>query len=51
MTLLQQLDFEEMRFSLYFLAYLSEGETIPQDPPPRAGAIHLQRETNAGTHP
>jgi lactoylglutathione lyase len=33
MTLLQQLDFEEMRFSLYFLAYLADGETCPRTPP------------------
>ena len=31
MTLLQKLDFEEMRFSLYFLAYLAEGESIPDE--------------------
>ena len=31
MTLLRRLDFEEARFSLYFLAFLGEGEALPLD--------------------
>lgn len=31
MTLLRRLDFEEGRFSLYFLAFLGEGEALPLD--------------------
>jgi lactoylglutathione lyase len=31
MTLLRRLDFEEGRFSLYFLAFLNEGEAVPLD--------------------
>jgi len=50
MTLLQQLDFEEMRFSLYFLAYLSEGETIPEDPAERARFIFDRETTLELTH-
>ncbi|HIV76470.1 MAG TPA: lactoylglutathione lyase [Candidatus Sphingomonas excrementigallinarum] len=50
MTLLQQLDFEEMRFSLYFLAYLGEGETIPQDPAERARFIFERETTLELTH-
>ena len=50
MTLLQKLDFEEMRFSLYFLAYLAEGETIPQDPAERARFIFNRETTLELTH-
>ena len=50
MTLLQQLDFAEMRFSLYFLAYLAEGETIPQDPAERARFIFSRETTLELTH-
>ncbi|WP_322965187.1 lactoylglutathione lyase [Sphingomonas fuzhouensis] len=50
MTLLQQLDFEEMRFSLYFLAYLGEGETIPKDPAERARFIFNRETTLELTH-
>ncbi|KQO51283.1 lactoylglutathione lyase [Sphingomonas sp. Leaf257] len=50
MTLLQKLDFEEMRFSLYFLAYLGEGETIPQDPAERARFIFNRETTLELTH-
>src|SRR5690554_672236 len=31
MSVLRRLDFEEMRFSLYFLAKLEEGERVPDD--------------------
>ena len=50
MTLLQKLDFEEMRFSLYFLADLAEGETIPQDPAERARFIFNRETTLELTH-
>ena len=50
MTLLQKLDFEEMRFSLYFLAYLAEGESIPDDPAERAHFIFDRETTLELTH-
>ncbi|MDQ1232333.1 lactoylglutathione lyase [Sphingomonas sp. SORGH_AS_0879] len=50
MTLLQKLDFAEMRFSLYFLAYLAEGEAIPEDPAERARFIFNRETTLELTH-
>jgi lactoylglutathione lyase len=50
MTLLQQLDFAEMRFSLYFLAYLMPGETIPDDPAERGRFIFSRETTLELTH-
>ncbi|VXC83391.1 lactoylglutathione lyase [Sphingomonas sp. 8AM] len=50
MTLLQQLDFADMRFSLYFLAYLGEGETVPDDPAERARFIFARETTLELTH-
>ncbi|KTT69471.1 lactoylglutathione lyase [Sphingomonas sanguinis] len=50
MTLLQKLDFAEMKFSLYFLAYLGEGETIPDDPAERARFIFDRETTLELTH-
>lgn len=50
MTLLQKLDFEDMRFSLYFLAYLADGETIPEDPAERARFIFNRETTLELTH-
>lgn len=50
MTLLQRLDFAEMRFSLYFLAYLKPGETIPADPAERARFIFSRETTLELTH-
>jgi lactoylglutathione lyase len=50
MTLLQKLDFTEMKFSLYFLAYLAEGETIPADPVERAEFIFTRETTLELTH-
>ena len=32
MKLIRKLDFEEWKFSLFFLAYLEEGESVPTDP-------------------
>jgi lactoylglutathione lyase len=31
MTQLARFDFEDMQFSLYFMGYLADGETIPED--------------------
>lgn len=50
MTLLQQLDFADMKFSLYFLAYLAKGETIPDDPAERARFIFNRETTLELTH-
>ncbi|WP_294390120.1 lactoylglutathione lyase [uncultured Sphingomonas sp.] len=50
MTLLQKLDFEEMRFSLFFLAYLNEGEDVPADPAERARFIFTRETTLELTH-
>lgn len=50
MTLLQKLDFEEMQFSLYFLAYLDEGEVLPLDPAERARFIFDRETTLELTH-
>jgi lactoylglutathione lyase len=50
MTLLQRLDFAEMAFSLYFLAYLGEGEQIPADPAERARFIFTRETTLELTH-
>ena len=36
MTLLDRYDFPDMQFSLYFVGYLGEGETIPSDRAERA---------------
>ena len=50
MTLLQKLDFPEMQFSLYFMAYLADGETVPQDPAERARFIFSRETTLELTH-
>lgn len=50
MTLLQQLDFADMRFSLYFLAYLGEDETVPTNPAERARFIFARETTLELTH-
>lgn len=50
MSLLQRLDFPEMRFSLFFLAYLRDGETIPEDPAERARFIFGRETTLELTH-
>ncbi|MEG8040842.1 lactoylglutathione lyase [Sphingomonas sp. LR60] len=50
MTLLEKLDFPDMRFSLYFLAYLGEGETVPGDPAERARFIFTRETTLELTH-
>ncbi|MEH3035060.1 MAG: lactoylglutathione lyase [Sphingomonas adhaesiva] len=50
MTLLQQLDFAEMKFSLYFLAYLKDGEVVPEHPVERAHFIFTRETTLELTH-
>lgn len=50
MTLLQKLNFPEMQFSLYFMAYLADGETIPDDPAERARFIFTRETTLELTH-
>lgn len=50
MTLLQKLDFPPMKFSLYFMAYLADGEMIPDDPAERARFIFSRETTLELTH-
>lgn len=51
MTLIRQLDFPEMKFSLFFLCYLREGDpAIPDDPIARAGWAFSQRAMLELTH-
>lgn len=49
-TLLQRLDFEEMTFSLYFLALLREGESVPEDIAERARFVFSRETTLELTH-
>lgn len=50
MTLLQRLDFEEMQFSLYFLSFLKDGESVPEAPTERARFIFDRETTLELTH-
>jgi len=50
MTLLHRLDFPEMRFSLYFLAYLAKGEAAPADLIERGRFIFTRKTTLELTH-
>lgn len=50
MTLLQRIDIADMRFSLYFMAYLSDEEIIPNDPAERARFIFTRETTLELTH-
>ncbi len=50
MTLLQRIDFDELRFTLYFLAYLGEGEVVPDEPAARARFIFSRETTLELTH-
>jgi len=50
MTLLQRLDFEDMRFSLYFLAFLGKDESVPADPAERARFVFTRETTLELTH-
>lgn len=49
-TLLQRLDFEDMTFSLYFLALLREEESVPEDPAERARFVFSRETTLELTH-
>lgn len=49
-SLLHRLDFEEMKFSLYFLALLREGETVPEDPAERVRFVFSRETTLELTH-
>lgn len=50
MSLLQRLDFEEMRFSLFLLAFLREDEEVPVDPAERASFVFSRETTLELTH-
>lgn len=50
MSLLQRLDFGEMRFSLFFLIFLSDGEAVPSDPGERARFVFSRETTLELTH-
>lgn len=50
MSLLRELDFPEMKFSLYFLARLNEGETAPEDEGQRTVWTFSQRGILELTH-
>ena len=50
MTLLQRFDFESMSFSLYFMGYLDDGESIPEDPTECAKWVFAQPALVELTH-
>ncbi|MBT4205034.1 MAG: lactoylglutathione lyase [Gammaproteobacteria bacterium] len=50
MELLGQFDFEEMKFSLYFMGYVSDDEKIPEDKSERASWIFSQPALVELTH-
>ena len=50
MRLLRKLDFPEMKFSLYFLARIAEGETVPTDEGERTAWTFSQRAVLELTH-
>ena len=51
MTLIKQLDFPDMEFTLYFLGYLREGdEPVPSDPVKRAEYAFSQKAMLELTH-
>ena len=49
-TLLEKLDFEAMKFSLYFLALLGDGEAVPEDPAERIRFVFSRETTIELTH-
>ncbi|WP_119154682.1 lactoylglutathione lyase [Caldimonas tepidiphila] len=50
MRVLRKLDFPEMKFSLYFLAHLPEGEAVPEDEGERTAWTFAQRGVLELTH-
>jgi len=50
MDLIAQLDFPPMKFSLYFMAYLEDGEVVPDDPAEKAKFIFSRETTLELTH-
>jgi len=51
MTLIKKLDFPAMKFSLYFLGYLREGDDpVPEDPKERAAYAFSQKAMLELTH-
>ena len=50
MRVLRKLDFEEMKFSLYFLAHLPAGNEVPQDDGERTAWTFAQRGILELTH-
>ena len=50
MTLLQRLDVAPMKFSLLFLAFLKDGEVVPEDPAERARFVFSRETTLELTH-
>lgn len=50
MRVLRRLDFEEARFSLYFLAKVDDGESIPEEPGERMAWTFSQRAILELTH-
>jgi lactoylglutathione lyase len=50
MTMIRRIDFGEMRFSVYFLAYLRDGETIPETPDALARFVFDRETTLELTH-
>lgn len=49
-SLLEKLDFEAMKFSLYFLALLDDGEAVPEDPAERIRLVFSRETTIELTH-
>ena len=49
-SLLEKLDFEAMKFSLYFLALLDDGEAVPEDPAERIRFVFSRETTIELTH-
>ncbi|MFC4726814.1 lactoylglutathione lyase [Coralloluteibacterium thermophilus] len=49
-SLVDERHFEEAKFSLYFLAILDEGETIPEDPAERRDWLARQKSVLELTH-
>jgi lactoylglutathione lyase len=50
LRVLRKLDFPEMKFSLYFLAYVSAADAVPEDPGERTSWMFSQRAVLELTH-